>query len=72
MLNHSITRDSLKCGACHAPAEKGIMPFEELGYPAARVKDLRNLEELKMVQKAKPVQAGNGDAQRSAASLARR
>ncbi len=50
MLNHSITKDALQCESCHAPKEKGIMPFEDLGYPATRVRDLRNLEELKMVK----------------------
>ncbi len=49
MLNHSIAKDALKCESCHASREKGIMPFEELGYPAERVKDLRNLEELKLL-----------------------
>ena len=49
MLSHSITRDALKCEACHAPKDKGVMPFEDLGYPPDRVKDLRNLPELKMV-----------------------
>lgn len=50
MLNHSITKDAMKCESCHAGKEKGVMPFEELGYPEPRVKDLRNLEELKMVK----------------------
>lgn len=59
MFNHSITKDALKCESCHAAKEKGIMPFEELGYPPERVKDLRNLEELKMVQRVRPVQATN-------------
>src|SRR5512138_424220 len=27
MLNHSITKDALKCESCHAPQEKGIMPY---------------------------------------------
>jgi hypothetical protein len=40
----------MKCESCHAEKGKGIMPFEELGYPVDRVKDLRNLEELKMVK----------------------
>jgi hypothetical protein len=57
MLNHSITKDAMKCESCHAAKEKGIMPFEELGYPPERVKDLRNLEELKMIEKRRPVQA---------------
>ncbi len=51
MLNHSIRKQGLDCASCHASREKGIMPFEELGYPEARVKDLRNLEELKLVGK---------------------
>jgi hypothetical protein len=50
MLNHSITKDAMKCESCHAAKDKGVMPFEELGYPDPRVKDLRNLEELKMVK----------------------
>ena len=50
MLNHSITKDAMKCESCHAPKEKGILPFEELGYPTERVDDLRNLKELKMIQ----------------------
>jgi len=52
MLNHSITKDAMQCESCHAPRDKGIMPFEELGYPPERVKDLRNLPELRMVQRA--------------------
>ncbi|MBI3568579.1 MAG: cytochrome c3 family protein [Gemmatimonadetes bacterium] len=50
MVNHSITRDAMQCTSCHTSKEKGVMPFEELGYPAARVNDLRNLPELKMVK----------------------
>ena len=57
MLNHSITKDAMKCESCHAAKDKGIMPFEELGYPPERVKDLRDLEELKMIQKQKGTQA---------------
>ncbi len=57
MLNHSITKDAMKCESCHAEKSKGVMPFEDLGYPAARVKDLRNLEELKMVKEPKKLQA---------------
>ncbi len=50
MLNHYIRKSqALQCQQCHAPVGKGIMPFEELGYPPARVKDLRNLPELKFV-----------------------
>ena len=49
MLNHSITRDAFTCTSCHTSKDKGVMPFEQLGYPAARVNDLRNLPELKMV-----------------------
>ncbi len=49
MLSHSVTKDALKCRQCHAPRGEGIMPFEELGYPADRVNDLRNLQELKMI-----------------------
>lgn len=51
MLNHSITKDAMKCESCHSSKAKGIMPFEELGYPPQRVNDLRNLEELKMLQR---------------------
>ncbi|MEK7263134.1 MAG: nitrite reductase [Bacteroidota bacterium] len=50
MLNHSITKEAMKCASCHTSKEKGVMPFEELGYPASRVNDLRNLEELKLIQ----------------------
>jgi len=53
MLNHSITKDAMQCESCHAPRDKGIMPFEELGYPPERVTDLRNLPELRMVQRAR-------------------
>lgn len=49
MLSHSVTRDALQCRQCHAQRGVGIMPFEELGYPADRVNDLRNLEELKLL-----------------------
>lgn len=50
MLNHYIRKSqALQCQQCHAPVGKGIMPFEGLGYPPARVKDLRNLPELKFV-----------------------
>jgi hypothetical protein len=49
MVNHSITKDAVQCASCHATADKGIMPFEELGYPPERVADLRNLAELKLV-----------------------
>jgi len=59
MLNHSISKYAMKCESCHASKEKGIMPFEELGYPPERVKDLRNLEELKMIQRAKVAQASS-------------
>jgi hypothetical protein len=52
MLNHSITKDALQCRACHTSKEQGLMPFEELGYPPARVQDLRQLPELKMVERA--------------------
>ncbi len=52
MLSHSVTKEAFQCAACHAPKGKGIMPFEELGYPAERVKDLRNLQELKMLPPA--------------------
>lgn len=50
MLNHSITKDALACERCHAPAGTGIMPFEALGYPPARVADLRHLPELELVR----------------------
>jgi hypothetical protein len=52
MLNHSITKDALQCSACHASAREGRMPFEELGYPPARVRDLRELPELRLVERA--------------------
>lgn len=54
MLNHSITKDALACESCHAPKERGIMPFEELGYPRERVEDLRNLDELRMITPRAP------------------
>jgi hypothetical protein len=53
MLNHSITKEALQCESCHAPKEKGVMPFEELGYPPERVRDLRDLKELQMVAGAR-------------------
>jgi hypothetical protein len=53
MLNHSITKDAMKCESCHAPEGQGIMPFEDLGYPAERARDLRNLEELKLIRQAR-------------------
>ncbi|MDE3172996.1 MAG: cytochrome c3 family protein [Gemmatimonadota bacterium] len=49
MLSHSVTKDAFQCAQCHTSKDKGIMPFEALGYPPERVKDLRNLEELKML-----------------------
>ncbi len=49
MLSHSVTKDAFQCAQCHTSRDKGIMPFEELGYPPERVKDLRNLQELKMI-----------------------
>jgi hypothetical protein len=49
MLNHSITKDAMKCQSCHAAKGIGVMPFEELGYPEARAADLRNLEELRFI-----------------------
>jgi hypothetical protein len=57
MLNHSITKEAMQCESCHASKEQGVMPFEELGYPAERVTDLRNLRELQMVkgEKTTPV-----------------
>ncbi len=51
MINHSITKDAMKCESCHASKERGVIPFEELGYPADRVKDLRNLKELQLIQR---------------------
>jgi hypothetical protein len=52
MLNHSITKDALQCRQCHTDGGAGIMPFEELGYPPARVRDLRELPELRLVERA--------------------
>ena len=52
MLNHSITRDALPCTACHAPKERGIMPFEELGYPAPQAQHLRALRAVEIVGQA--------------------
>ena len=54
MLSHSVTKDAFQCRSCHAPKGEGVMPFEDLGYPAARVKDLRNLDELKLVPPQNP------------------
>ena len=51
MINHSITKEAMKCDSCHTSKEKGVMAFEELGYPESRIKDLRNLEELKLIEK---------------------
>ncbi|HEY6865921.1 MAG TPA: cytochrome c3 family protein, partial [Candidatus Eisenbacteria bacterium] len=51
MLNHSITKDALRCESCHAAKGRGVMPFEELGYPPERVADLRHLEELKLLER---------------------
>ena len=51
MINHSITKDAMKCESCHASKERGVIPFEELGYPEDRVKDLRNLKELQLIQR---------------------
>jgi hypothetical protein len=64
MLNHSITKDAMKCESCHAEKGVGIMPFEELGYPAERVGDLRNLQELRMVNATRPAQANEVKAAR--------
>jgi hypothetical protein len=52
MLNHSITKDALPCRACHTTTADGIMPFEALGYAPARVRDLRELPDLRMVERA--------------------
>ncbi|KOR27511.1 hypothetical protein TI03_06745 [Achromatium sp. WMS1] len=49
MLNHSISKNAHQCTACHNDKEHGIMPFERLGYPPARVKDLRNLREMALL-----------------------
>jgi len=51
MINHSITKEAMNCDSCHTSKEKGVMAFEELGYPESRIKDLRNLEELKLIEK---------------------
>jgi hypothetical protein len=63
MLNHSITKDAMQCENCHAAKGQGIMPFEELGYPEERVRDLRNLEELRLIRQARhearPVASGS-------------
>lgn len=53
MVNHSITKKAMQCEECHADKSKGVMPFEELGYTESRVKDLRNLEELKLISTQK-------------------
>ena len=44
MVNHGIQREGRGCKSCHA--NKGIINFEALGYPAERAKELRNLPEL--------------------------
>ncbi len=54
MLSHSVTKDAFQCRECHTSRDRGIMPFEDLGYPAERVRDLRNLEELKLIPPAPP------------------
>lgn len=53
MLNHSITKNAVSCRSCHAPKGEGRMPFEELGYPPERVRDLRDLPELGLVEQAR-------------------
>jgi hypothetical protein len=58
MVNHSISKDALQCRACHAPRGRGVMDFEALGYPPQRVRDLQNLEELRMVPPARRAGAG--------------
>jgi hypothetical protein len=50
MLNHGITKEARKCEECHS--QKGIMPFERLGYTKARSDELQNLPELKLVRSA--------------------
>jgi hypothetical protein len=44
MVNHGIQRDGRQCAECHAP--DGVMDFDALGYPPARVADLERLPEL--------------------------
>lgn len=51
MINHSITKESMACESCHTSKEKGVMSYEDLGYTLERIKDLRNLEELKLIKK---------------------
>ena len=51
MVNHSITKEAMKCESCHTSPDKGVMSFEDLGYSEERTKDLRNLEELKLINK---------------------
>jgi len=57
MVNHGISREAHECTACHA--QNGIMDFEGLGYQPERVKDLRNLPELKTLKmtQSKPAAA---------------
>ena len=44
MVNHGIQRDGRQCAECHA--SDGVMDFDALGYPPARVADLEHLPEL--------------------------
>lgn len=53
MLSHSVTKDAFQCRDCHTSKDRGVMPFEELGYPPERVRDLRNLEELRFIPDSK-------------------
>jgi hypothetical protein len=43
MINHSITKNAFQCRDCHTSADRGVLPFEQLGYPPARVKELREI-----------------------------
>jgi hypothetical protein len=49
MVNHSIIKEAMKCESCHTSQGRGVMSFEDLGYSEERTKDLRNLEELKLI-----------------------
>ncbi len=64
MLNHSIVKDGLECESCHAVKDKGVMPFESLGYPPARIADLRNLEELKLLPRERAQKASRPESAR--------
>ena len=44
MLNRSITKDAFTCASCHAPQDRGIVPFEDVGHSPDDVRALRALD----------------------------